>query len=347
MSRSSIEWVARTDDAGARADVVLGRHIAGLSRRAARRLALAGALRIDDRPAPASHVVAAGERLVLLLDTCAIAPPELALLAVTDDFVYVDKPADVHTHRLGPDGPPTLADAVALRFPECASASADPREGGAIHRLDRGTSGVTVFARSAAAWHRGRLAIADTRARKLYVALVRAPHPMRWPPRADVVVVRDVAPAWWSTTDLPQPQSVSPVRLDLPLGRGADRGAVAVRDDGRPTRCDIIPLASSDTPQADGTTRALVAVALGRGYRHQIRVHLAWLGLPIEGDARYGAALPGDTTGAAGLALHCALLDLSACCPGEQPVAAPPPSAFAHRIAELRLQPWAAAEHTW
>lgn len=335
--KGSIEIVALPDDAGARADVVLGRRVPGLSRRIARRLAHAGALRIDDRPAPPSHVVAIGERLVLVLDASAIAPPELVLLHTTRDFVYALKPGGVHTHRLGPGGAPTLADAVAREFPECSSASADPREGGAIHRLDRDTTGVTAFARNPAAWRAGRLAMSDPRTRKVYAALVCAPYPMRWPPRADLVCVRDLAPAWWNTGDLPQPQSVSPLRLELPLGRGADRGTVAVRDDGRMTRCDIVPLAVGDT-------RALLAVLLGRGHRHQIRVHLSWLGLPIEGDDRYGADAPHDVS-QGWLGLHCVTLDLSACCATEQPVTAPLPAAFASRVAELL--PWAGPEHTW
>ena len=343
----SIEWIARADDAGARADVVLGRRIPGLSRRIARRLAHAGALHIDDRAAPPSHLVVAGERLVLVLDVAAIDPPELVVLHVTDDFVYASKPAGVHTHRLGPDGAPTLADAVARRFPECGTASADPREGGAIHRLDRDTTGVTAFARNAAAWRRGRLAMADPRTGKVYAALVRAPCPMQWPPRADLMRIRDVPHAWWDVADLPQPRSVSPVRLEMALGHGADRGSVAVRDDGRLTRCDLVPLAVGDSLHADGRTRALFAVALGRGHRHQIRVHLAWLGLPIEGDDRYGASAPSGTSPGSWLGLHCAALDLSACCPGEQPVTAPPPSAFARRLSELHLQSWAGPEHTW
>ncbi len=331
-----IEWVALPDDAGTRADVVLARRIAGLSRRIARKLAHAGALRVDDRVASPSHLVAAGERLVLVLDPSTVDPPTLDVLRATDDFVYALKPAGVHTHRLGPSEAPTLADAVVRVYPECAGASADPREGGAIHRLDRDTTGVTAFARNADAWRRGRLAMADTRTLKVYAALVRAPSPLRWPPRADVVAepLRDPA-RWWEVGDLPQPQSVSRLRLELRLGHGAERGSVAVREDGRLTRCDIVPL-------AQGGARALLAVKLGRGHRHQIRVHLAWLGLPIEGDLRYGPSTERD---GGWLGLHCAALDLSACCPGEQAVTAAPPAAFARRVSDLR--PWAGPEHTW
>ncbi|MCA9687504.1 MAG: hypothetical protein KC457_35410, partial [Myxococcales bacterium] len=56
-------------DAGERADVVLGRHIAGLSRRQARNLARAGGLRVDGRKASPATRVEAGARLELDLDS--------------------------------------------------------------------------------------------------------------------------------------------------------------------------------------------------------------------------------------------------------------------------------------
>lgn len=342
MTSTHIEWIAGPDDEGMRADVVLGGRVEGLSRRIARAMARSGALRVDDRRAPPSHRVRAGERLVLEIP--APPPPDgLIVLATTTDFVYVDKPPGVHTHRLRPDDPPALADAVGLRFPECALASPDPREGGALHRLDRPTTGVTAFARSTEAWHRGRAAVADPRARKLYVALSSAAADRRWPSER---VVTPQGDAWWELDGLPRPQAVSLLRLELPLGRGPDRRTVAVRGDGRPTRCDVVPLALTPAPGPDGRDRILFAVSLGRGHRHQIRVHLAWLGAPIEGDGRYGGDA-GPAGEATSLALHCAALDLSRCCPGEQRVCAAPPPAFTERLGALQLCPWPLAHRTW
>ena len=354
MTRSRLVWVVGPQDAGVRADVVLGRRVAGLSRRAARTLARAGALRIDGRPAAPWHHVTPGEQLIVEFEDDDTEPAPLHVLASTQDFVYVDKPAGVHTHRLRPDGPAALADAVIRQFPECGSASEDPREGGAIHRLDRATTGVLAFARNAPAWRRGRAAMADPATAKLYLALVCAPGPLRWPPQPDLCRIDPPASAWWFVEVLPQPQSATLVRLDLPLGLGPRRESVVVRPDGRPTHCEVVALAATDERQPDGRTRALLAVALGRGHRHQIRVHLAWLGLPIEGDSRYGGvgnvtlgppALRSSDTDM--LRLHCAALDLRASCPGEARVAAPLPAAFADRLCELRLRPWATPDHTW
>jgi 23S rRNA pseudouridine1911/1915/1917 synthase len=352
-SPTTVEWIVGAEDVGERADVVLGRRVPGLSRRVARSLARTGALRIDAAPAIASTRVVIGQRLELAVAPTSGDAAELRVLAVTADFVYVDKPAGVHTHRLRPGGPDALADAVAARFPECAGASPDPREGGAIHRLDRMTTGVTAFARSPGAWRRGRAAMADPRARKIYVAVVCSAHPMRWPPHA-AVTAEPSSETWWEFEGLPVPQSPSLVRLELPLGRGADRQTVAVRPGGRPTHCNVVPLAATPDPvAADGAGRGLVAVALGRGHRHQIRVHLAWLGMPIEGDARYGGSpAPGVESS---LALHCIALDLSACtaadelgsCAGEQRVCAGLPAALEARVRELQLRPWARDAPPW
>jgi 23S rRNA-/tRNA-specific pseudouridylate synthase len=60
------------------------------------------------------------------------------------------------------------------------------------------------------------------------------------------------------------------------------------------------------------------------GRRHQARVHLAWAGLPIHGDFRYGASTPGRPGAPARLCLHAARLDLSAAIPEEMPVTAAP-----------------------
>ena len=320
-------------DVGERADVVLGRRMPGLSRRVARALALRGALRCNGVRVPPSHRVAKGDRLELeVAATPAVDPPRV--LACTDAFVYVDKPADMHTHRLRPSDPPALADAVALVHPECATSSDDPREGGALHRLDRETTGVVAFARSPAAWRAGRAAIVHSTTLKLYVALCETPRAPTWPPRTTPELVPvDGADHLPFPYDLPRPRAVSPLALTLSLGRGASKDLVAVREDGRPTTSILVPLAAAP-PQDDGNGRLLLALQLHGGHRHQARVHLAWLGVPIEGDARYGH-------GRGALALHCSALDLSASCPGEQRVDAPLPAALAERLAALPLRPWA------
>ncbi|WP_434426589.1 pseudouridine synthase [Nannocystis pusilla] len=260
---TQLACVAAPEDEGARANVVLGRRIAGLSRRVARELALAGRLTVDGRRAPPSHRVRAGERLELAAPSApAVAAPGPELLVATDAFVYVVKPAGLHTHRLRPDDPPALADRVAVRFPECAGAGLDAREGGAVHRLDRGTSGVVAFARTRAAFVAARDAFAAARVGKHYMAVTTCPFNHVWPPSPD---------AWIA------PVGPAAVEVRAPLGPGFGRDRMAVRRTGQPALTRV-------EPQGPPGPRRLWSLELSTGRRHQARVHLAWLGLPILGD---------------------------------------------------------------
>jgi 23S rRNA pseudouridine1911/1915/1917 synthase len=315
--RPTITCTVRDDDDGSRADVVLGRRIPELSRRVARTMALDGRLRIDGHRAAPSTRVRAGQVLELSWPT--IEPPDplalTSILRVTDAFVYVDKPPGVHTHRLRPSDPPALADAVVTRHPECATASAEPREQGAVHRLDKTTSGVVAFARTPSAWVAARRALADGTVEKLYFAVCR------WRPE------QGAAPSEPDASSPPFPASAldpalrprtEPPALSItaPIGRGHARDRVRIRADGLPARTLVWRL----DPDAASTGVVPCLLRLFSGRRHQARVHLAHVGLPIVGDAFYGCA-----DGASRPLLHALRIDLSTCCRDETPVAAPMP----------------------
>jgi 23S rRNA pseudouridine1911/1915/1917 synthase len=318
-------------DVGERADVVLGRRIAGLSRRQARALGLAGKLRIDGHRRAPSTRVALGQRLELELGE-AESSTELDIepVAVTDDFVYVVKPAGVHTVALTPEQPGVLATAVAARWPECAAASEDPREGGAIHRLDRPTSGIVAFARSREVWQRARAGFGEGRVTKLYLAVCRPAQPDSWPPALPPGGLTGwIEPA--EPLDFPDASlrpaharvlSLDPVRIRAPLGRAPTTGRVAVRLDGRRAATVVQPIAES----GDGAQFWLVRVRLETGLRHQARVHLAWIGLPIVGDVEYGEAE--SAAESTMIRLHAVVLDLSGVFRSEQPVVALPDPGF-------------------
>lgn len=340
MSERRATWVVTEDDAGERADVVLGRRIPGLSRRVARNLARAGALRIDDRRAPPSTRVSVGARLELdyldepdthATEREALDPlDQLHVVAETERFIYVCKPAGVHTIALTPKQPGVLATAVAARFPECADASPDPREGGAVHRLDLPTSGVVAFARSRATYLAARAGFGEARVAKHYLAVSRlCVH--AWPPSLPDGGLQ----GWIDPTTSPIPSfldpvldlaphdrvTLEPVRIRAPLGAdGPTRSRV--RLDGRRATSVIVPLARNDAHQ-------LSYVLLETGRRHQARVHLAWVGLPIRGDTTYAPESESES-GAAPQAidLHAVALDLSAVFASEQLVVARPPAAF-------------------
>jgi 23S rRNA pseudouridine1911/1915/1917 synthase len=246
-------------------------------------------------------------------------------LAVTDQFVYVAKPRDVHTHRLRPDDAPSLADGVVQAYPECAGASSDPRECGAVSRLDRETTGVVPFARSRKAWLAARAGLSEGRVAKLYVALCDCDE--GWPPNVPT-------PAWADHEEqhdmgagalgLDPAPGMAPLRVRAPLGHGISRAEVAVRADGLDTESVIWPVAGATS--ANGKA-SLLALELRTGRRHQARAHLAWLDCPVVGDHLYGARCISDSDSDV-LMLHGIRVDLGEVCPGESPVIASPPRSF-------------------
>ncbi|MCA9713804.1 MAG: RNA pseudouridine synthase [Myxococcales bacterium] len=272
-------------------------------------------------------------------------PAELVVLATTPRFVYAHKPPGLHTHRLQPNQPLALADLVVQRFPECRAASSDPREGGAIHRLDGETSGVVAFARSRSSWERARAGFEAQRVGKLYLGLCRARRSPPWPPETPrgwgysltpgaLVHERLLDEASAETRaaldprgELTSLRGEAPfvgegLELRVPLGQGSRRGEVAIRPDGRPSRSLLRPLVIT-RPSSTGDSRVLLAIELVTGQRHQARAHLAWLGLPLEGDAVYADA--GDSER---LHLHALAIDLSAIFKAEREVLAPVPEGF-------------------
>lgn len=268
--------VERSVPDAARLDVALTRML-GVSRREARQLLEAGAVRVDGRTArDGGRRVPRGA--CLACDPAALRPAASAAGAVrvlqeTAAALVVEKPAGLPVHPLRPDEADTLLQRLMSTHPEVAGAGDEgPLRGGTVHRLDTETSGCVVFARDVAAWRRLREAFAQHRIEKHYTALVAG---------------SGLAPGWHTA------------HLAVVRHRPA---AVAVVDATHPDarRCDLEVL-SAQAVQTDGrgpVTR--LEIALGTGFLHQIRVMLAHLGHPVLGDARYG----GGGGGRAGDTLH-------------------------------------------
>ncbi len=204
--------------------------------------------------------------------------PEIALTVLLEapDLVAVDKPAALHAHPLMRGEPPTLAHVVAARFPEVATASEHPREGGLVHRLDEHTSGVTVFARSPADWVTLRDAFAGGAIDKRYLAVVAGR------------LERELA-------------------TEAPIAHHpTDPSRMVVAEQGEPHRGEPLTAFTTVSPVVVGDERSLVLVACRSGRRHQVRVHCAHLAHPLVGDPLYG----GPPAGEEGPLLHAAALKL-------------------------------------
>ena len=317
--RREIEVIVAADDAGSRADVMLGRRVPALSRRMAKRLALDGHVRVRGRRAAPSRRVQEGERWTVSVPAKSNIPPPMILRA-TDLLLYVNKPPGIHTVAKTPGEPGCLATMVAALHPECVHASEDPREGGAVHRLDRDTSGIIAFARDRETWQRAREGFSAGAFAKMYVA--RCTPPGVWPPAPPGAL-----PGW--VDEASEPWDVRsagsdltawgrPIRIRAALGRAAQRGKITVRLDGQRATSHIQRL----TAPKRMLRSAAMAVRLETGVRHQARVHLAWAASPIDGDQRYG--------GRRGLRLylHASALDLSDRFSDEEVVHCPPPAGF-------------------
>ena len=149
----------------------------GIGRAAVKRAFQLGDVRVGGRRARASDPVTPGGLVVVELEPPAGPPaPEtdapLRVLLEHPRLLVVEKPAGVAVHPLAPGEGGTLANAVVARYPECAEASPEPREGGAVQRLDLETSGCVVFARDPEAWEELHEALHARKVDKLYLALV-------------------------------------------------------------------------------------------------------------------------------------------------------------------------------
>jgi 23S rRNA pseudouridine1911/1915/1917 synthase len=278
----------RVDEAqaGGRVDHVVAAIVPGLGVAGARRLVAAGGVRVDGRRASKGNRVRAGQTLDID-DAAAVGPvacvePDASVavgwLHIDDALVAVDKPAGVPSHPLRAGERGTAANAIVARFPECAHASPDAREGGLAHRLDNETSGVLLAARAPDAWERLRASLRAPDCVKTYLAEVAGAPPERGVETA-------------------------------PIGRaGRRRGHVRVGGGRAPlearTEWEVVERRGATT---------LVRARLHAGRAHQVRAHLAAAGFPIVGDTVYGVeaapcrlhlhahtiALPHPVTGAA------------------------------------------------
>ena len=152
----------------------------------------------------------------------------------------------------------TLVNGLLARYPELAGVG-DPGRPGIVHRLDKGTSGLLVVARTQAAYDGLVAQLAAHTAERRYLALV------------------------WG-----HPASAAGL-VDAPIGRSPrDPLKMAVVADGREARTRYQVRETFDRP----APTALLDCRLETGRTHQIRVHLAAIGHPVVGDATYGGVRP-------------------------------------------------------
>jgi len=246
--------------AGERVDAGLSR-LLGLSRTRAAEIAAAGGVRLDGRELGKSDRLTAGGWLeVELPDPSApagveVVPepvPGMVIVHDDDDVVVVNKPVGVAAHPSPGWSGPTVVGALAAAGYRISTSGAAERQG-VVHRLDVGTSGLMVVAKSEHAYAVLKRAFKERTVDKVYHALVQG-HP--------------------------EPTTGT---IDAPIGRHPSADwKFAVVADGKPsiTHYEVLEM----LPAA-----SLVEVHLETGRTHQIRVHFSALRHPCVGDLTYGA----------------------------------------------------------
>ena len=273
---AEVPLVVDRSEAGWRLDAFLARRKLSPSTAAARRAVASGAVRVNGRVARKGVHLQPGDAVDMsggpAADTVLVPTPELDLsvLYQDGDIVAVDKPAGVHTHPLRPGDEATVAGALIARYPECAAASPDPREGGLGHRLDVGTSGVLLAGRSRETWYRLRAALASAMCEKIYLAEISGRFPAGGGDPDDFVV--------------PGPRPPGSFVVTAPIGRRGRHGGRVKLASGR----QPLPARTEITLIEEREASALVEARLSRGRAHQVRAHLAYLGIPVKGDPIYG-----------------------------------------------------------
>lgn len=243
---------------GERVDAALARML-GFSRTKAAELAAAGKVRLDGAAVGKSERVTGGAWLEVELPAPAapvrvVAEPVAGMTVVHDDadLVVVDKPVGVAAHPSpGWDGPTVVGGLAAAGYQVATSGAAERQ--GIVHRLDVGTSGLMVVAKSERGYSLLKQQFRDRTVDKRYHALVQG-HP--------------------------DPLSGT---IDAPIGRHPQHDYKwAVTAEGKPsvTHYDLVEAFRA---------ASLLDIKLETGRTHQIRVHMAAARHPCVGDLTYGA----------------------------------------------------------
>lgn len=243
---------------GARADSGLAK-LMDISRSAAALLIAEGNVTISANPLGKSAKLVAGTVLEVTvperrdpLEVVEEVVEGLNILLDDEDFVVIDKPVGVAAHPSpGWVGPTVVGGLAGAGYR--ISTSGAPERAGIVHRLDVGTSGVMVVAKTERAYTVLKRAFKERTVDKVYHAVVQG---------------------------LPDPLEGT---IDAPIGRHPGHDwRFAVIEDGRPsvTHYEVLEAYGKAT---------LVEIHLETGRTHQIRVHFSALRHPCAGDLTYGA----------------------------------------------------------
>lgn len=240
--------------------------LTGLSRSETSAILDNGGVTLNEKVVLKSSVsVSEGQHLVAVIPApesgVVEADPSVEVDVVLDDrdFAVVNKAPGQVVHPGAGQRTGTLVAGLLALYPEMRELSdeglCDPLRPGIVHRLDKGTSGVLVVAKTPEGFTNLSAQLAERLMERTYLGMVEG----------HVAEERGV--------------------VDAPIGRSTRTPTMmAVRADGRAARTGYEVLARVDKPHA----MTLLRLQLDTGRTHQIRVHMATIGHPVVNDPRYG-----------------------------------------------------------
>ncbi|MYF77812.1 MAG: RluA family pseudouridine synthase [Acidobacteria bacterium] len=279
---TDLEFEIGAADDGRRLDLIASEYLPDISRSEAARWVEAGFVLLDGRVRRPGHRCRTGQRVVVAApgdgstprfgapgENAPLSPEPVPLEVLHEDpcLVVIDKPAGLVVHPGPGHRQGTLANGLIHRYPEIARVGS-PGRPGLVHRLDRGTSGVLVAARTEPARLRLTAAFAERQVQKQYLALVMG-------------------------------RFGEHRRIEEPIGRDPKHGQ-RYRCRGRYAR----DAETEAWPLEELPLTTFVGIRLHTGRTHQARVHLSHTGHPIAGDVMYGPGAPRRGGGQAGAALR-------------------------------------------
>ncbi|HLF27011.1 MAG TPA: RluA family pseudouridine synthase [Anaerolineae bacterium] len=289
-----------------RLDKFVAARVPELSRSAVQRLIDGGCVTVNGVVTAAARKVGQGDQVVVRIPPpapAALEPEPIPLNIVYEDadLIVIDKPAGLVVHPAAGHDRGTLVNAVLAHAPDLKGVGGEIRPG-IVHRLDKDTSGLIIVAKHAAALRELQRQFKARAVKKVYWALVEG----RVEPAEGVI--------------------------DAPIARDRlhrKRMAVALAGRAARTRYKVIRYW-----RLESGAYTLVEAYPETGRTHQIRVHFAWLGHPLVGDAVYGRRKP--SLPIARHFLHAARLTLRLPSTGEERTfTAPLPEELARVLNEL------------
>jgi len=236
------------EDYGCRLDAVLARHIDSNSRNYWSKSIVNGRALVNGKSSKTSYKVKEGDKISVDIPETEVEPVEIPVIFENDDVMVIDKPLGMLSHSKGAFNPEFT---VADFMKDKYRGEVNERSG-IVHRLDRTTSGVMICAKNEEAAKFLQKQFSTRKVRKSYLALL---------------------------TDMPQAKEAM---IDVPIERNPKMPSTfRAGPNGKDAQTEFTVLTSTNVG-------VLVELRPRTGRTHQLRVHMAFMGLPIIGDEIYG-----------------------------------------------------------